>query len=84
MVFRSNSTAMKKVAGEACKLYTGNIIIRELAIRCAEPNLLAYEVSSIKNGNPSIKFEGINLQKCLIACKKGVDVVVRFQYSEIG
>ena len=43
-----------------------------------------YEVSSIKNANPSIKFEGIKLQKCLIACKKGIDVVVRFQYSEIG
>ena len=25
----------------------------------------------------------LQLQKCLIACKKGIDVVVRFQYSEI-
>ena len=24
------------------------------------------------------------LQKCLTACKKGIDVVVRFQYSKIG
>ena len=43
-----------------------------------------YEVSSIKNANSSIKFEGINLQKCLIACKKGINIVIRFQYSEIG
>ena len=41
-----------------------------------------YEVSSIKNANPSIKYEGIKLQKCLIVCKKDIDVV-RFQYSEI-
>ena len=44
--------------------------------------LYTYEVSSIKNANPSIKFEGIKLQKCVIACKKGINVVVRFQYSE--
>ena len=31
-----------------------------------------------------IKYEGIQLQKCLIACMKGINVVVRFQYSEIG
>ena len=46
--------------------------------------VLKYEVSSIKNANPSIKFEGIKLQKCVIACKKGINVVVRFQYSEIS
>ena len=45
---------------------------------------LKYEVSSIKNANLSIKFEGIKLQKCLIACKKGINVVVLFQYSEIS
>ena len=43
-----------------------------------------YEVSSIKNVNLSIKLEGIKIQKCLIACKKGINVVVRFQYSEIS
>ena len=43
-----------------------------------------YEVSSIKNVNLSIKYEGIKLQKCFIGCKKGINVVVRFQYSEIG
>ena len=45
--------------------------------RDAKPMLLGpmYEVSSIKNANPSIKFEGIKLQKCL-ACKKGINVVV--------
>jgi len=43
-----------------------------------------YEVSSIKNANLSIKYEGIKLKMCLIACKKGINVVVRFQYSEIG
>ena len=43
-----------------------------------------YEVSSIKNANLSIKFEGIKIQKCLIACKKGINVVVPFQYSEIS
>ena len=42
-----------------------------------------YEVSSIKNANLSIQYEGIKLQKCLIASKKCIDVVVRFQYSEI-
>ena len=30
-------------------------------------------MSSIKNENPSIKYEGI---KCLIACNKGINVVV--------
>ena len=34
--------------------------------------------------NLSIKYEGIKLKKCLIACKKDIDVVVGFQYSEIG
>ena len=43
-----------------------------------------YEVSSIKNANLSIKFELIKLQKFQIACKKGINVVVRFQYSEIS
>ena len=38
----------------------------------------------MKNANLSIKYEGIKLHKCLIACKKGINVVVRFQYSEIG
>ena len=47
------------------------------------PNL-GYEVSSIKNVNLFIKYEGIKLQKCLIACKKGINIVIRFQYSEIG
>ena len=46
--------------------------------------IVAYEVSSIKNANLSIKYEGIKLPKMLIACKKGVNVVVRYQYSEIG
>ena len=36
----------------------------------------AYEVSSIKNANLSIKYEGIKLQKWLIARKKGINVVV--------
>ena len=40
-------------------------------------------MSSIKNANLSIKYEGIMLQMCLIASKKGINVVVRFQYSEI-
>ena len=40
-------------------------------------SLMKYEVSSIKNANPSKKFEGIKLQKCLIACKKGINIVVR-------
>ena len=40
--------------------------------------------SSIKNANLSIKFEAIKLQRCLIACKKGINYVVRFQYSEIS
>ena len=43
-----------------------------------------YEVSSIKNANLFIKYDGIKLQKCVIACKKGINVVVRFQYSEMG
>ena len=43
-----------------------------------------YEVSSIKNANLSIKYKGIKLQKWLIACKKGINVVVRFLYSEIS
>ena len=43
-----------------------------------------YEVSSIKNANLFIKYEGIKLQKCLIACKKGINVVDRLRYSEIG
>ena len=43
-----------------------------------------YEVSSIKNANLFIKYEGIKLQKCLTACKKGINIDVRFQYSEIG
>ena len=37
---------------------------------------LRYEVSSIKNVNPSIKYEEIKLQKYLIAGKKGINVVV--------
>ena len=41
-------------------------------------------VSSIKNANISIKYEGIELQKWLIAWKKGINVVVGFQYPEIG
>ena len=31
-----------------------------------------------------IKYEGIKLQTCLIACKKGINVVVRFQSSEFS
>ena len=42
------------------------------------------DVWSIKNANLSIKYEGIKLQNCLTACKKGINVVVRFQYSEIS
>ena len=57
------------------------VINKESDLYC---NGLSYEVSSIKNANPSIKFEGIKLQKCVIACKKGINVVVRFQYSEIS
>ena len=51
-------------------LFIIRIIIRTL--------ILMYEVSSIKNVNTSIKFEGIKLLKCVIACKKGINVVVRF------
>ena len=40
-------------------------------------------MSSIKNANLFIKYEGIKLQKCVIACKKDINVVVRFQYSEM-
>ena len=47
-------------------------------------SMYTYEVSSIKNANLSMKYEGIELQMCLKACKKGINVVVRFQYSEIG
>ena len=36
------------------------------------------------NANFSKKYEGIELQKCLLAFKKGINVFVRFQYSEIG
>ena len=43
-----------------------------------------YEVSSIKNANLSIKYELIKLQKFQIVRKKGINVVVRFQYSEIS
>ena len=43
-----------------------------------------YEVSSIKNANLSIKYELIKLKKFQIARKKGINVVVRFQYSEIS
>ena len=32
----------------------------------------------------NIYIQGVFNQKCLIACKKGINVVVRFQYSEIG
>ena len=35
-----------------------------------------YEVRSIKKANLFIKYEGIKLQKCLITCKKGINVVV--------
>ena len=42
-----------------------------------------YEVSSIKYANPFIKYEGIKLQKCLIACKKGINVVVVSYQIEI-
>ena len=35
-----------------------------------------YEVPSIKNANLSIKYEWIKVQKWLIACKKGINVVV--------
>ena len=42
-----------------------------------------YEVSSIKNANPSIKYEWMKLQKFQIAHKKGINVVVRFLYLEI-
>ena len=42
-----------------------------------------YEVYLEINANLSTQYEGMKLQKCLIACKKGIDVVVRFQYSEI-
>ena len=41
-------------------------------------------VSSIKNSNLFIIYEGIKLQKCLIDCKKGINVFVQFQYSEFG
>ena len=43
---------------------------------------LNYEVSSIKNANLSIKYELIKLQKFQIARKKGINVVVRFQYRK--
>ena len=43
-----------------------------------------YEVRSIKNANLSIKYEGIKLHYFQIAHKKGINVVVRFQYSEIS
>ena len=43
-----------------------------------------YEVSSIKNANLSIKYEWMKLQKFQIARKKGIYVVVRFLYLEIG
>ena len=43
-----------------------------------------YEVSSIKNAYLAIEYEGIKLQKCLIARKKRINVVVRFQFSEFG
>ena len=45
---------------------------------------LQYEVPSIKNANLSIKYEWIKVQKWLIACKKGINVVVQFLYLEIG
>ena len=47
-------------------------------------SMYTYEVSSIKNANLSIKYEGIELQMCLKASKKGINVVVRFQYSVFG
>ena len=34
---------------------------------------------NIHNVNLSIKYEGIRLQKCSIACKKGINVVVRLE-----
>ena len=39
---------------------------------------------SIKNANLSMKYEWMKLQKFQIARKKGFNVVVRFQYSEIS
>jgi len=30
-----------------------------------------------------MKCEGMKLQKCFVACEKDINVVVRFQYSEI-
>jgi len=43
-----------------------------------------YEVSSIRNASLSVEYEGIKLQKWLMARKKGIGVVVRFRCSEIG
>ena len=57
----------------------GSSILQVKTVQCC-----MYEVRSIKNANLFIKYEGIKLQKCLIACKKGINIVVRFQYSEIG
>ena len=57
---------------------------RWLLVLHFNPRRSIYEASSIKNANLSIKYEGIKLQKFLIACKKGINVVVWFQYSEIG
>ena len=45
---------------------------------------ITYEVSSIKNANLSMKYELLKLQKFQIARKKGINVIVRFQYSEIS
>ena len=41
-----------------------------------------YEVPSIKNANLSIRYEWIKLQKFQIARKKGINVVVGFQYTD--
>jgi len=41
-------------------------------------------VQSIRNANLSIKYEGIQVQKWLIACNKGIIIAVRFQYSEVS
>ena len=56
----------------------------EMLFNDGEMSIWSYEVPSIKNANLSIKYELIKLQKFQIAGKKGINVVVRFQYSEIS
>ena len=44
------------------------------AVADTKKGVVVYEVSSIKNANIFINYEGIKLQKFLIACKKGINV----------